>query len=121
VRPHDTDWHWVVGRCSACGSLTPEEAIRLLSTAGTFFASSDWAFGWPDVVHLDAETFHAAHLVTVDDHELAMLARLTAPTLGVVYTRDDEGKIDYRAVRMGFRVRGIVGEAVPPDGRHVFR
>lgn len=123
MRVHgSSDWHWVAGRCTVCGSITSEEAAARLSTAGTFFASSDWSYGWPDRMTIGADTFYAVHLVSLDDHELASFARLTRSTLGVIYERNEDGALDYQAVRRGFRTRGMVGEEHaptvprPPDG-----
>lgn len=111
-----TDWYWKSGRCSECGSMMPERAAELLRTRGTPFASNAWTYGWPDSIELGEGTFYAVHLTELDDSELEDFRRLTGPTLGVVYERDDEG-MDYRAYSRGVCASGIVGESrrFPPD------
>jgi hypothetical protein len=40
-------------RCSYCGSMHPEDVLRVLSIEGTKLGGSDWKYGWPHKFYID--------------------------------------------------------------------
>jgi hypothetical protein len=90
----------------------------MLRTHGTAYRVPEWCYGWPEAVLLNADTFYSVHLVEVDDHELAAFASLTAPLLGIAWTRGESG-IDYHADARGLCKSGIIG--APPKTVEVLR
>jgi hypothetical protein len=104
-----TDWHWADGRCSLCGSVTPERAAELLRTPGTKYRGPSWEFGWPERISLNAEAFFAVHVLSLDDYEMSAFAALTESVFGIAWLRNESG-LDYRARARGWCASGVIGE-----------
>lgn len=85
---HGGEWIEYEGlrRCRYCGSLTVEDATRMLSTPGVEFSGSDWKYGFPHKFYLDAPTAE-------------VMAALLGPELAaavVEWQRADEKRIRER-------------------------
>lgn len=88
--------HWIadswLARCGACGGLHPAEAIRLLRTDGTKFASTPWKDGWPHLFQIETQNgwgynFYTIHLKDASSSEIEELGHLFEKVFGVTIIR----------------------------------
>lgn len=67
----DRDIHWRapdeygMRKCSYCGSLHPDDLLRVLKTPGTHYSGSDWKYGWPHKFYIEPVNPKAEELVEV--------------------------------------------------------
>lgn len=78
-----------VGRCSYCGSMTPERAIGLLRTPGTHFSGSDQKYGFPHKFYIGDGKFYSKHLKDADDATLKEFSNLSRACFGIVWMIGD--------------------------------
>jgi len=99
-------------QCSACSSLHPAEAIRLLRTDGTKFASDHWHEGWPHrffietgdgAPHGATYSFYTIHLNDASPAELREMRLLLKSVFGIPSWVTDDGKcfLDPLAAKKG--------------------
>ncbi len=115
--------HWVEHgyvQCSACSGLHPAEAIRLLRTDGTKFASAPWKDGWPHLFQFEvAQTitcrrcypFYTIHMNDASPAEFEELASLIQKIFGVSVARV-AGSVAYFAPQTVLKKGIIWGEIV---------
>lgn len=111
------------GCCSWCGSMSVEQAIRLLTTPGTRYSGSDWKYGWPHKFYIHREgwknsddgphKFYVTHLSDATHADFIQFCALSAKLLGVTFVRRMDGSLRYSAVCQGFQTWGTVGRPRP--------
>lgn len=112
--------HWREdGTCSYCGSITPEEAIRLLKIEGTHYSGSDWKYSWPHKFYIDnkdanprAIKFYNTHLQDATDEVIAEFCQLSEKYFGITWGRNENG-LFYRAIP-NIQRWGTVGKITCP-------
>ena len=92
--------------CSYCGSLHPEDALKLLQK-GVKASGSDWKYGWPHKFYIQAEEngagkFYSKHLYDANDQTFKVLTDELATKLGIRFLIDKEG-LAYKAPYRGFQ------------------
>jgi len=110
--------HWVEHeyvQCSACAGLHPAEAIRLLRTDGTKFASAPWKDGWPHLFHLEVDgtpyKFYLVHMRDAAPAEFEEMSVLLQNFFGISVGRA-AGAIAYFAPQTVLKKGIIWGEIV---------
>jgi hypothetical protein len=121
---HGGKWYQRDGydRCDYCGSLTPAEALRRMTTPGCKFSGTDkggYKFYFTGETG-DYGKFYGAHLEDLGPDELAAWAAVSRRVLGVDWAYKPGAAPDCFLPRIdnfyGWQVFGTVG----PDGAPVF-
>jgi len=110
-------------RCAHCGSLTPAEALRRMTTPGCKFSGTDkggYKFYFTGETG-DHGKFYGAHLEDLSAEDLAAFAEASRRCLGVHWKHEGSGKppacfMPKSDSFYGWQTWGKVG----PDGQPVF-
>lgn len=82
-------------RCSFCGSIHPEELIKLLQKEGITIKFSDLKYGWPHKLYVKGAgewiKFYTVHLLDMEDEQFAILTELIRNKSGFKFERNDDG------------------------------
>lgn len=120
----DPDTRWPLHTCSFCGSVTPEDAERLLLREKATASGSDWKYGWPHKFYIgdiDGQRwkFYSEHLTTASNFE--SLSSALEAILHIGFGYDAVGRLIFRAPNQGYQTwvhegihRGLPGLA-PKD------
>lgn len=125
---HELDGH---KHCTYCGSITPQEALRRLTTPGCRFSATDKG-GYK--MYIDSEKkefgkFYGAHLEDFSAEELAKWDEVSRRVFGRTWKRDAQGRLYSQVPKVdnfyGFQTWGVIGldgkpefhdgSAIPPD------
>lgn len=69
--------------CSYCGSVTVEDAIKLMAMPGVYFSGADWKYGWPHKFYFDVPNPDAAKEVQIgSDSFMQEGVRVNRPIMG---------------------------------------
>ena len=87
--------------CDYCGSMTPQDAIRILKEEHSNGSGADWKYGWPHKFYLTGANdkgikFYSNHLYDTTPEEFKELSDLIAKRLGIRFGMDERG-LKYRA------------------------
>lgn len=110
--------HWEdrngIVQCSYCGSLSPQEVIKLLKTPGTDFSGSDWKYGWPHKFYIGGKKFYNSHLEDMTDEEFKEFSALSQKIFGIEWMKNKEKGVGYRCPKTtgfyGYQRAGKIGE-----------
>ena len=106
-----------VTKCSYCGGLHVQEAIKFLQQPGTQFSGSDWKYGWPHKFYIEPQgkyyKFYNEHLQDCTDAELEVFSKLSEQRFGIKFFRGEKG-ILYSSPQSnspyGFQRAGVIKE-----------
>lgn len=124
-------------RCSYCGSLAIDDAIKAFQTPGVHWSGSDWKYGWPhkfylDIpceprrkctskglgdndlgyseVHLEHCKFYTEHLIDASPEQLAEWNRVVKPITGIGFEIENGERLKWNAPQGGWQQHGIISE-----------
>jgi hypothetical protein len=92
---------WLL-HCAFCDSITVDNAIQLLKTPGVRYDCSNWTYGWPQHLRLNAPqirpvTFSTVHLTDASPSAFFEFAALSVQYFSIDWNHSDRG-ILWRAV-----------------------
>lgn len=102
-------------QCSYCGSLHPEEAVKLLQTAGTSYSGSDWKYGFPHKFYIGKSKFYTKHLLDASPETFQTFAELSLELFGIGWDKKEDGRVFYnfpatKTSAYGYQRWGVVGK-----------
>lgn len=96
--------------CSYCGSIHPEDLLRLLA-GGARLGGSDWKYGWPHKFYLSNPfgKWYNEHLLDEGYDEEALKAILEAleEHCNIAFNIDPEKGLGYQAPYRGYQASGL--------------
>jgi hypothetical protein len=99
--------------CSYCGSLHPDEAVKLLTTDGTRYSGSDWKYGFPHKFYIGGGKFYVRHLQDAGPEAFVEFARLSQELFGIGWSKEGD-KVFWTAPvtasHFGYQRWGTVGK-----------
>jgi hypothetical protein len=109
-------------RCDYCGSITPVEALRRMTTPGCKFSGTDKG---ARKFYFTSETgdhgkFYGEHLEDLSPEELAEWAAVSRRVLGVTWERDENGRLFAQAPKTGHFYGWQVWGDIGVDGAPIF-
>lgn len=100
--------------CSYCGSLHPDEAVKLLKTPGTRYSGSDWKYSFPHKFYIGGGKFYVKHLPDAGPSAFEEFAKLSRELFGIGWEKRDGGIFwgaPHTSSPYGYQRWGAVGQS----------